>query len=404
MGMSKRLMAVILSLSMLMATVAFSATPMPSEGLRSPDVATMKSAEQLTNTQATPAKPAAAEAQPGATQPAATSPSSPNQVAAAPAAKAMPAQPQVDPNIQSAPVGRVVWVKGVFKAISMGNKERALDRASIIYLHDTLITDTNSQAQIVFTDNSLMTFKPNTRFEIAQYSYTPENKKGVGKYIMNLIEGGFRTITGLIAKGDPNAYQVNTPVATIGVRGTDYAVYVSGGQLYVGYYKGKPCVKNGSGTLCLDDKNKYAEVKKPGAQPQAVSKQPAVFKEKLAVVPASIAPSSDNSFGPLMSGSDNTSGSSGASGSGSGGGGGGGTSSGSSGGTLESTSSSSGTSSSDTTTSGTSSSSSSGSSESVSVGSTSSDSGNITITNTEIQVTAPPPPPSGTVSSFCITY
>jgi hypothetical protein len=39
-----------------------------------------------------------------------------------------------------------------------------------------------------------------------------------------LLKGGFRTVSGLIGKADVNAYKVSTPVATIGIRGTDYIV------------------------------------------------------------------------------------------------------------------------------------------------------------------------------------
>lgn len=284
------------------------------------------------------------------------------------------AQPAINTEASAAtePVGRVVWVKGKFKAVSPSNKERLLDKAAIIYLHDTLITDAASQAQIVFTDNSLMTFKPSTQFVIEQYAFDPKKKKGsAGKYIMNLIEGGFRTITGLIAKSDPQSYQVNTPVATIGVRGTDYAVYVSGGELYIGYYKGTPCVSGKEQQVCLSKEKPYAEVPKGSDEPRPVTKQPAVLKEKLAVVPASIAPSSDNSLGGLVTGSGSGTGT----------------------GTGGSPSSSSGSVSGTTTSS---------SSDVVIGGSgTGTSSTDMNITGSEVQVTAPKSP-TGTVSSFCI--
>lgn len=198
---------------------------------------------------------------------------------------------------EAQPVGRVVWVKGSFKAISVTTNERVLEKASVIYLHDTLLTGSDSQAQIVFTDNTLMTFKPKTKFSIDNYSFDAQKKKGsVGKYVMNLIEGGFRTITGLIAKRDPQSYQVNTPVATIGVRGTDYAAYVHGGELFIGYYKGKPCVTSAGKEMCLDKNHPYANVPKFGEPPRFLSKQPAVFKEKLTIVSDSVQSSSDSSF------------------------------------------------------------------------------------------------------------
>lgn len=189
------------------------------------------------------------------------------------------------------PVGRVAWVKGTLKATMENNEQRILQKMSVIYLHDVLTTDAASQAQIVFTDESLITFYPNTKFSIEKYVYEQKKKGSTGSYVMNLIEGGFRTITGLIAKNNPSDYHVNTPVATIGVRGTDYAAYIKGSELYVGHYSGKPCVSNKkSGELCLSDATPYAYVPTVGAAPVPVAQQPVVFKEKLVIVPFNIAP------------------------------------------------------------------------------------------------------------------
>lgn len=189
------------------------------------------------------------------------------------------------------PVGRVVWIKGTLTALMPNNEQRTLQKTSVIYLHDTLETNGTSQAQIVFTDNTLMTFRPGTKFYVDQYKFNPEVKKGsVGKYVMRLIEGGFRTITGLIAKSNPVDYQINTPVATIGVRGTDYAVFIQNGEMYVGYYTGSPCVSGKGGTLCLTETTRYAFVPSANAAPVPLAQQPAVFKEKQEIVPAKIAP------------------------------------------------------------------------------------------------------------------
>lgn len=193
------------------------------------------------------------------------------------------------------PVGRVVWVKGMFKAVMPNAEERILQKTSVIYSQDTLITDESSQAQIVFTDNTQMTFRASTKFFINQYAYDPKAKgKSVGKYIMNLIEGGFRTITGLIAKSNPTDYKVNTPVATIGVRGTDYAVYFRKGELYVGYYEGRPCVKSekakGEAELCLDASSPYGYVPGAGATPVPLAQRPVYFEDKLEIVPTKISP------------------------------------------------------------------------------------------------------------------
>lgn len=193
--------------------------------------------------------------------------------------------------------GKVVWVRGMFKAVDINKKERMLAHSNVIYEKDTLKTDDKTQAQIVFTDGTLMTFIPNSTFYIEQYKYVPKKEKSsVGVYIMKLLTGGFRTITGLIAKSNPSDYKINTPVATIGVRGTDYAVYLKEGELYVGYYQGSPCLSNKSETICLDKITPYAKVASSDSAPVPVTQRPEGFNTKSPIVNVTF--SSVDSLGP----------------------------------------------------------------------------------------------------------
>lgn len=223
----------------------------------------------------------------------------------------LPAAP-IAANVANAPgdvpvVGRVVWVKGDFKAsLKQGaelQKARALSQASSIYLHDTLTTGPDSQAQIVFTDDTLMTFKPQSEFYINTYQFTPDKKeKSVGRYIMNLVKGGFRTITGLIAKSNPSDYQVNTPVATIGVRGTDYTVIIRESGVYIGRNKGTPCIKSDVKNLCLDSEKKYATVASANSAPVYLNQPPAFMVEPIPVTPVNIQTMSTPGAQPNVSG------------------------------------------------------------------------------------------------------
>lgn len=191
------------------------------------------------------------------------------------------------------PVGRVVWIKGDSFTATMENKEeRKLQKSSVIYLHDLLQTDDKTQAEIVFTDNTLITFQVSTKFSVAEYVMKSKDKNGsVGKSVMNLIEGGFRTVTGLIAKNNPSDYSVNTPVATIGVRGTDYQVQIKNGELFIGFKSGQPCVKSkeNPNQLCLDSKTPYARVASASSAPEGLTKKPDALGEDLEVSPAKIA-------------------------------------------------------------------------------------------------------------------
>ncbi len=138
---------------------------------------------------------------------------------------------------ESSAIANVVWVKGSFSA-----NGRALQKSSPIYQNEVLRTAANSQAQVVFSDNSLMTFKENTTFSVDNYRFT--KNANAGSFIGNLITGGFRTITGAIAKHNPADYQVKTPIRLLGVRGTDYQAVMNNGALYVEVFRGRVCMNN----------------------------------------------------------------------------------------------------------------------------------------------------------------
>ena len=135
-------------------------------------------------------------------------------------------------------VAKVVFVKGIFTA----NETRSLNKNSMIYPNDQLKTGESTLAEIVFTDNTFMTFKANSNYRVTNYSF--DKNSGKGSFGGKLVTGGFRTLTGLIAKKNPQNYMIDTPVATIGVRGTDYQAVFAGGALYVADYSGVPCVTN----------------------------------------------------------------------------------------------------------------------------------------------------------------
>lgn len=185
------------------------------------------------------------------------------------------------------PIGLVVWVKGAVKAALPNQQPRSLSRRSPIYVQDTIMTATAGTGEVVFTDNSIVSLSADTTFKIDEYKFGKDVPPGKSKYVASLVKGGFRTITGLIPKDNSDNYAVNTPVATIGIRTTDYRASYVNGQLYVGFKHGTPCVSNKKGTLCLSDTTPYASVSGGGA-PQGTTQKPDAFQQDISIVPASI--------------------------------------------------------------------------------------------------------------------
>jgi hypothetical protein len=103
---------------------------------------------------------------------------------------------------------------------SPGQAPRTLGKGLPLREGDRLTTSEGGSAIIKLEDGTRMTVRPNSELVVQQYQFK-ENASD-NTMLMQLVRGGFRAVTGLIAKGSPNAARVQTSTATIGIRGTDF--------------------------------------------------------------------------------------------------------------------------------------------------------------------------------------
>jgi FecR protein len=87
------------------------------------------------------------------------------------------------------------------------------------------VKTTKGKVGITFQDNTQVQVNENSRLVIDDFVYDPKSTKG-GKLAVNVASGTVRYASGQIAKNNPQAVAVNTPTATIGVRGTDFTATV----------------------------------------------------------------------------------------------------------------------------------------------------------------------------------
>lgn len=116
--------------------------------------------------------------------------------------------------------GEVEFSRGVGFAQTPGETPRTLGRGLPLREGDRLTTSEGGSAIIRMGDGTRMTVRPNSELVLQQYRFkenAPDNSM-----FMQLVRGGFRAVTGLIAKSSPNAARVQTSTATIGIRGTDF--------------------------------------------------------------------------------------------------------------------------------------------------------------------------------------
>lgn len=98
------------------------------------------------------------------------------------------------------------------------------EKGAVISQGDTLRTGSDGKAQWWMQDDSLFVLPSNSALHIDEYALPQNNSPATGRSFMSLLKGAMRSVTGLIAHSNSSSYKITTPVATMGVRGTDFSL------------------------------------------------------------------------------------------------------------------------------------------------------------------------------------
>ncbi|NGY04856.1 FecR family protein [Solimonas terrae] len=209
------------------------------------------------------------------------------------------------------PAAEVVLLSGHGSALGSDGHARRLKRGDPLYAGDIINSGADGYLNMHFRDGGYVLLRPNTRFQIEAYQYQPAPAAapaapvarapvaaaaaepapapaaapaaGGSRAFFRLLRGGFRAVSGLIGHRE-DQYRITTPVATMGIRGTDYVVILpndgeasqldaqAGGKLgarggvVVGVIKGGIFMKNAGGKLMDVGVGQYAMTLKDGTQ------------------------------------------------------------------------------------------------------------------------------------------
>lgn len=145
------------------------------------------------------------------------------------------------------PAATTLFAKGAVTAESPTHGHRQLEKSAAIYEDDRINTHTDGRVQLRFTDGGLVSLMPDTLFTVEEYFYDSEDE---GALVFGLLKGGLRTVTGAVGKKQHEQYELKTPVATLGIRGTEYiAVLNPPNTLRVHVGRGKVVLTNDQGEL-----------------------------------------------------------------------------------------------------------------------------------------------------------
>ncbi len=123
----------------------------------------------------------------------------------------------------NAAAGRFIAVTGDVKVLGSDGVTRIAVRNGEIRQGDSIVTGADSLAQLRMSDGGAVSVRADTQLKLDSYRFTtPEDRDS--SFAVSIIKGGFRVLTGLIARTNRQNYRVSTSAMTIGVRGTHFEV------------------------------------------------------------------------------------------------------------------------------------------------------------------------------------
>ncbi len=114
---------------------------------------------------------------------------------------------------------KLVATQGEINAVDTAGQRRRLVDGGAIYPGDTVETGNGARGVLAFRDDSRLTLGAATRFKVDNFVFDDKNP-GDGRFLVSLLRGSMRALTGLIGKSNTRNVSFSTATATIGIRGT----------------------------------------------------------------------------------------------------------------------------------------------------------------------------------------
>lgn len=185
-----------------------------------------------------------------------------------------------------AQVGQVSLLIGSARVVHQNGSSEPLRRGAAIMVGDRVETSANGHVHLRFIDNGAVSVRPDSVLEVQSYRYDSD-KPQTNEVRLRVEQGATRSISGAATEVDKTRFRLNTPIAAIGVRGTDFIVQtdasgvratVSDGAIVVGALGGNckasglgPCTGSEARLLTAEMGRLMAEVRPGEHAPRVVA-------------------------------------------------------------------------------------------------------------------------------------
>lgn len=120
-------------------------------------------------------------------------------------------------------VGQVSLLIGDAWVVRADGSRQSLRRGADVVVGDRIETSANGHVHVRFIDNAAVSVRPESVLEVQSYRYESQQPQ-LNEVRFRLEQGTTRSISGAATESDKSRFRLNTPIAAIGVRGTDFIV------------------------------------------------------------------------------------------------------------------------------------------------------------------------------------
>lgn len=141
------------------------------------------------------------------------------------------------------PVGEVHEVSGQATVTRTDGTVDDIQIGTRIFQGDVVETNADGAVNIVFVDETSFAVSEDARLAIDEFVFDPSTNSGAQNF--SVLKGVFVFTSGLIGREDPDDVEIDTPIGSIGIRGTIIAGDIDAGEITV--VEGAIVVKDFSG-------------------------------------------------------------------------------------------------------------------------------------------------------------
>ncbi len=151
------------------------------------------------------------------------------------------------------PIGEIEELSGNVKITHANGVVEQAEEGMPVFEGDIIETDGSGAVNVYFADESNISLSENAHFSVDEFNY--DEQSGGGESDFSMIRGLFVYTSGVIGREDPDDVTIDTPIGSIGIRGTIIAgdINENGQDADITVMEGAIVVRNDTGEVTLSN-------------------------------------------------------------------------------------------------------------------------------------------------------